>query len=87
MKSRIVEKIVLLKNHLPNILVENKEAYSILSKGVHELEESECIDNFDLLSTTIELILDELLNEKQRMKREAVIKTGISKLHSKLKSD
>ena len=85
-KSRIVEKIVLLKNYLPDILVQNKEAYLILSKGVHELEEDECIKNFNLLSTTIELILDEILSEQNRIEREQKIKAGISKLHAELKT-
>lgn len=85
-KSRIVEKIIQLKDYLPKILVDNKEAYSILSKGVHELEESECLENFDLLKTTIELILDEILNDKNREERELAIKSGITQLHSQLKS-
>lgn len=85
-KSRIVEKILLLKDFLPKVLVDNKEAYSILSKGVHELEEEECIENFGLLCSTIELILDEILNEKKRLEREAIIKSSISTLNSQLSS-
>ncbi len=76
-KSSIKEKIALLKNFLPKILVENKEAYSILSKGVHELKENECLDSFELLLSTIELILEEILITKENAKMEATIKKGI----------
>ncbi len=85
-KSRFVEKMLLLKEYLPDILIQNKEAYSILSKGVHELEENECLESIGLLSATIELILEEMLNEKQRKEREKVIKSGISNLHSQIKN-
>lgn len=85
-KARITEKIVLLKEYLPKILVDNKEAYSILSKGVHELDENDCLDHFGLLSTTIELILDEMLSKKKQKEKEKSLKAGISKLHSQLKA-
>jgi hypothetical protein len=86
-QSRITEKIKLLEKFLPKILVENKLAYSILSKGVHELKEEECIKNFSLLSSTIELILEEMLNETQRKEREDIIRSGISNLHSRLNNN
>ncbi|KAB2873771.1 MAG: short-chain dehydrogenase [Bauldia sp.] len=40
---RMDEKIDFLKNHLPTFLVEHKRIYGILSLGVRELEEEECI--------------------------------------------
>ncbi len=45
-RSRVVERIDLLKRELPEFLVEHKELYGILSKGVHELDEKECLNYF-----------------------------------------
>jgi len=60
-KARIPEKIDLLKHHLPEFLVENKSIYSILSKGVHELDENDCLKHFPAVKVGVELILDEKL--------------------------
>src|SRR5690606_6973283 len=40
-ESRLSDKIELLKNYLPEFLVENKVLYGIMSKGIHELSEKE----------------------------------------------
>lgn len=69
-KAKMNDKISLLSSHLPNFLVENKHMYSILSKGIHELEEDICLKYFDILRVGIEIILDEKLdefNKKQKM--------------------
>lgn len=69
-KAKMNDKISLLSSHLPNFLVENKNMYSILSKGIHELEEDICLKYFDALRVGIEIILDEKLdefNKKQKM--------------------
>jgi hypothetical protein len=43
LKVRMHERIELLKEHLPEFLVRNKKVYSILSLGVHELDEKVCL--------------------------------------------
>ncbi|MFJ7647732.1 hypothetical protein ACIQ1H_09290 [Lysinibacillus sp. NPDC097279] len=85
-QSRMKEKIALLEHKLPNILVETPELYGILSKGIHELNEEECLEYFSVTKNAIELILDEklaLLDKKTKMnelKRNLVtIATTISK--------
>ena len=65
------EKIKLLEDYLPAFLVQNRRLYGILSKGVHELSEAECIKAFPTVKGGLELILDErlaakILEEKQR---------------------
>lgn len=64
--ARMNDKIKLLSGHLPPFLVENHQLYGILSKGVHELSEQECLDAFPVVKVGIELILDEHIVEKQR---------------------
>lgn len=71
-QARMTEKILLLRAHLPQFLVENRALYSILSKGVHELTEEECLAHFNTVRLGVELILDE---EIQRKEREAKLKS------------
>jgi hypothetical protein len=84
-RIRMDEKIELLKGYLPTFLVKNRTIYSILSKGVHQLSEEECLKYFNSLRLGIELILDERL---ERLNREAKIKEAeksLSEIHSELK--
>lgn len=68
------QKINLVKDHLPKVLVDNPILYSILSKGIHSLKEDECNKIFPALLTVIELILDERLEQKK--KEEKLKKLG-----------
>lgn len=79
------EKISLLKNHLPDFLVENKSLYSILSKGIHELSEQGCLGAFPIVKLGIEMILDEKIREKERKAKEEEARKAIGKLTEELK--
>ncbi len=79
-KSRMDEKINLLKSELPIFLVENRIMYSILSKGIHELSEQECLDAFSVVKVGIELILDEKLENLYKEKKAKEAKKAISLL-------
>lgn len=68
-KQRMSERIELLKDYLPEFLVENKSLYSILSVGIHSLEEDECLAHFEHVKLAIELILDEKV-EKYKKRRK-----------------
>lgn len=85
-KSRMDERISLLKHSLPDFLVKNKSVYSILSKGIHELKEDECLDVFPIIKLGIELILDEKLEQLQREKKIKLASKEISELNRKLQS-
>lgn len=78
-KSRMAEKISLLKAHLPTFLVEHPGMYSLLSKGIHELSEEECLDHFNTLRIGIELILDEKLEAAERAKKMEEAKKALAK--------
>ncbi len=84
LKSRMKEKIQLLSNELPDFLVEHPEMYSLLSKGVHELSEQECLKHFDALKIAIELILDEKLEENKKAQKIAKAKKSITKAIEKV---
>ena len=68
-KSRMSEKIQLLSQWLPDFLVQNKSMYSILSKGIHELTEEECLAAFPIVKVGIEIILDARIHEMERKRK------------------
>lgn len=83
--QRMDEKIGTLKNYLPPFIVENKQIYGILSKGIHELEEEECLAYFDCMRNSIELILNERLVQIEKKKKEEQVKKSIQEIASKIK--
>lgn len=85
-KSRMNEKIELLAAELPDFLVENKALYGVLSKGIHELSEQECLDYFPTVKLGIELILDEKLETKKRQDKIAAAKKSIQSISKDVKT-
>lgn len=85
--SRMDEKVLMLKNYLPDFLVVNRSIYSILSKGIHSLDEQECLDHFDIIKTSIELILDERIEKKLKEKKIKEATAKISSLAQRLKNN
>lgn len=83
--KRMEEKIELLKNHLPNFLVENKNLYSILSVGIHSLTENDCLNYFQTVKIGIELILDEKIDELNKKEKMELIKKSLGTIASEIK--
>lgn len=84
-KARMDKKIDLLSDYLPDFLVDNKGMYSILSLGVHELDEKTCLAHFDTLRVGIEIILDEKLDELRKIEKVEVAKKKLESLKSSIK--
>lgn len=72
-KARVAEKIKMLKGYLPDILVSNTKLYGVLSKGVHELTEQECLKSFPAIRDLMFFVLEEDLerNEKAKLLKAA----------------
>lgn len=83
-KQRMAERIELLKSYLPSFLVENKNLYSILSVWIHSLKEDECLAYFETVRVGIELILDERVDEYNKIKKIEDAKQRLSSLTSKI---
>lgn len=83
--SRIEDKILLLKDFLPRFLIEHRSIYSILSKGIHELGEEECLEYFNPVRDGIELILDQKIKEVERKEKERKASQTIGKIAGRLK--
>ncbi|WP_448123655.1 short-chain dehydrogenase [Pseudomonas veronii] len=67
--GRMQERVKLLRDHLPDFLVEHHKLYGILSHGIHEMPEDQCREYFPVLKMSIELILDQKLMESERQRK------------------
>ena len=79
-KSRMGEKIQLLGASLPKFLVEHRSLYGILSKGIHELTEEDCLKAFPVVKLGIEIILDAKLREQEERKKLEEASRAIQRL-------
>lgn len=83
-QKRMDEKVDFLKSFLPSQLVEMKSVYGILSKGVHELSEKECLAYFPALKLSIILILDQKIKEEVERKKDADTKQAIADINKQI---
>jgi hypothetical protein len=74
------EKIKLLKGYLPNLITGNSKIYGVVSKGIHELSEEECLKFFPIIKDGIALILDEIVAEKEKAKAAAEYTKSLGKI-------
>lgn len=82
---RMEDRILALRAHLPQFLVANRALYSIMSLGLHELTEEDCLAHFPVVRTGIELILDEKIVEQEREAKIKASQSAISILAGTLK--
>ena len=73
-------KVILAKDRLPKVLVENTKVYSVLSKGIHSLTEEECLEIFNPILMAIELILDERLEKIERDRKLEKMNKDLNKI-------
>lgn len=83
-RERVHERILALRDYLPETLITNANIYSILSKGLHELSEDECLKYFETLKQGIELILDEELERRAKTERLKNLTDAIAKIKGQL---
>jgi hypothetical protein len=77
-RMRMDEKIELLERHLPEFLVRNSKIYAILSKGLHELDEDECLSAFEMVKQAIFFILDQDRHKKEELERRKAAEKAIA---------
>ena len=84
-KAHVNERIKMLKDYLPTMLVENKVFYSIVSKGIHELSEEECTTYFPVMQEFIFMILRQWEQQRQDEEAEARLSTSLSNIAINIK--
>jgi len=85
--KRMAERVEFLQAHLPPFLVENSRIYSILSLGLHELKEEQCLRFFPVLKASIVWILDEDKKKKEELQHRNSLKQAIAEFTPKLEKD
>lgn len=83
---RMDEKIDALKAVLPPALVKNKATYTILSKGLHELDERTCQLYFPVVRSAIIRILEQDFQRREADKAEAALAFQIAEINRQLKT-
>lgn len=76
------EKIKLLSEYLPDMVVDNKVFYGIVSKGIHELSEEECLEYFPVLYSFLMMIFEEKEVQRKREQRKSTIKSSLNAINS-----
>jgi hypothetical protein len=76
---RVAEKIEFLKGHLPEFLVRNKKLYGILSLGIHELNEADCLNFFSVIRASTIFILEEDKRKKEELAQRAAVEKAIER--------
>ncbi len=85
-KARMDQKILLLEEYLPTLLVENAAIYSILSMGIHQLDEDECKEYFPTVRHGIEMILDQELENLRKQRDAKRLKNEIGQIKGRVRS-
>ncbi len=83
--ARVTEKIDMIKDELPETIVDNPVLYGIISKGIHELSEEECIEYFPVLKDSILLILNQWERKRKEIETKKRLNASISKIASEIK--
>lgn len=86
-KAKMDERIQMLRAHLPKFLVENKVLYSIMSKGIHELTEEECLQYFNTVKIGIEQVLKEKIARRQQEDDLEEARLAIQKAHGEINGE
>ncbi|MFA5157629.1 MAG: hypothetical protein WC451_00345 [Patescibacteria group bacterium] len=83
--KRMEDKVEIVKKHLPQQVLGMKPLYSILSSGIHYMEEEDCLSYFAPLKLSIELILDEKIETAKLNQRDEEVKKALQQISGQLK--
>ena len=75
-KKKSTDKISLLEGFVPQMLIDNQKIYSILSLGIHELNEEKCKEYYPSLKEAIDRVLSAELDKMTDRK----IRSNIQKI-------
>ena len=81
---RVSERIKLLKAYLPDMINSNPAIYGIVSKGIHELSEDDCIKYFPVLQEAIFMILRQWAQKRKEQDAIKKLEASISSIATEL---
>jgi hypothetical protein len=77
-RLRMADRIEFLKGHLPDFLIRNKPVYSVLSLGIHELSEKQCLEFFEFLKLSTFYILDDDRRKREELDSRKKVEKAIA---------
>ena len=83
--EHVVEKIKMLAEYLPKSLVNNPIFYGIVSKGIHELSEKDCLEFFPVMQSFIMMILRQWEKIRRDEEEEKKLAVSLSNIAAKIK--
>lgn len=84
-KAHLDEKIKMLAEYLPKSLVNNHAFYGIISKGIHELSEDDCLEFFPVMQSFIMMILRQWEKIRKDEEEEKKLAASLSNIAAKVK--
>lgn len=84
-KAHVDEKIKMLAEYLPKSLANNPVFYGIISKGIHELSEEDCIEFFPVMQSFIMMILRQWEKIRRDEEEENKLAASLSHIAAKVK--
>lgn len=83
--ARVADRIKMLKGYVPDILIQNTTIYGILSKGIHELSEEDCLKHFPVVKECIFQILGMWENMRKKQADEEALNKALNAITVKIK--
>lgn len=84
-QAKMAERIKMLEGYLPETLTKNTIIYGILSKGIHELSEEECLRYFPVVKECIYQILGMWESERKKQADEAGMNKALNAITTSIK--
>ena len=84
-QAHVDEKIKKLKEYLPKSLVNNPTFYGIISKGIHELSEEECLEFFPVMQSFIMMIFRQWEKIRRDKEEEKKLAASLNNIATKIK--
>ena len=84
-KAHVDEKIKMLAEYLSKSLANNPVFYGIISKGIHELSEEDCIEFFPVMQSFIMMILRQWEKIRRDEEEEKKLAASLSHIAAKVK--
>lgn len=84
-QMRMTDRVNELADHLPPAVVKYKDAYGILSKGLHELTEMECRQYFPVVRAAVIAMLEERYEAAEKAKATAELDRAVNVIAAETK--
>lgn len=81
---RVSDRIKLLKDYLPDLINSSPVIYGIVSKGIHELSEDDCLKYFPILQDSIFMILRQWAQKRKEQETARRLEASISAISAEL---